>query len=72
MVVRANQLGAGGAGGSGSSLVVALRPLRFAGREPSGAGVQAVSGFAARAIDPATEERAFGHDVEAAMRLLWE
>jgi len=54
-----------------TELVVTLRALRFAGREPSGAGVQALFAQAAQALDPATEDRAFGRDVEVAMRLLW-
>jgi histidine ammonia-lyase len=54
-----------------TELVVTLRALRFAGREPSGAGVQELFSAAARALDPAPEDRAFGRDVDAAMRLLW-
>jgi histidine ammonia-lyase len=54
-----------------TELVVALRALRFAGREPSGAGVQELFSAARQALDPATEDRAFGRDVDAVMRLLW-
>jgi histidine ammonia-lyase len=54
-----------------TELVVTLRALRFAGREPSGAGVRDLFEAAVRALDPAKEDRAFGQDVDTAMRLLW-
>jgi histidine ammonia-lyase len=55
-----------------TELVVALRALTFAGREPSGAGVQELFGAAVQALPAGTEDRVFGWDVEAARRLLWE
>jgi histidine ammonia-lyase len=55
-----------------TELVVAIRALRFAGREPSGAGVRALFGAVADSLDPTREDRAFGRDVEAAMHVLWE
>jgi len=54
-----------------TELVVALRALAFAGREPSGDGVQDLFRAAARALPAGTEDRVFGWDVEAARGLLW-
>ena len=51
-----------------TELVVAVRALRFAGREPAGAGVRALFDAAARALPADLEDRAFGHDVEAALK----
>ncbi len=53
-----------------TELVVAMRALRLAGREPSGAGVKALFSAAADALPAGTEDRAFGRDVEAAHELL--
>ena len=54
-----------------TELVVTLRALRFAGREPSGAGVRDLFEAAGQALRTGTEDRAFGRDVETVMRLLW-
>jgi len=54
-----------------TELVVAVRALRFAGREPSGAGVHDLFEAAAHAFPAGMEDRAFGRDVDVAMRLLW-
>jgi histidine ammonia-lyase len=53
-----------------TELVVAIRALRCAGREPSGAGVTALFGAAANGLPAGAEDRAFGRDVETATRLL--
>jgi histidine ammonia-lyase len=52
-----------------TELVVAMRALRMAGREPAGAGVQPLYQAAARTLSAGTEDRAFGQDVEAARKL---
>jgi len=54
-----------------TELVVAVRALRFAGREPSGAGVHDLFEAAAHALPAGMEDRAFGRDVDVAIRLLW-
>ena len=53
-----------------TELVVAIRALRLARREPSGAGVQGLFRAAERALPAGTEDRAFGRDVDAAQGLL--
>jgi len=53
-----------------TELVVALRALRFAGREPSGAGLHGLFEQAAHVLLPGMEDRAFGRDVEAARQLM--
>jgi histidine ammonia-lyase len=54
-----------------TELVVAMRALAFAQRQPSGAGVRALFATAARAIPAGGEDRAFGRDVEVVTGLLW-
>jgi histidine ammonia-lyase len=54
-----------------TELVVAMRALAFAQRQPSGAGVRALFETAARAIPSGREDRAFGRDVELMTGLLW-
>ena len=53
-----------------TEMVVAVRALRFAGREPAGMGVRALFDAAAQALPADLEDRAFGHDVEAALKVL--
>jgi histidine ammonia-lyase len=53
-----------------TELVVAVRALRFAGRRPAGMGVRALFDAAAQALPADLEDRAFGHDVEAALKVL--
>jgi histidine ammonia-lyase len=53
-----------------TELVVAIRALRFAGRQPSGAGVRALFDAAVARLPAGAEDRAFGRDVEVATRLL--
>ena len=53
-----------------TELVVAMRALRFAGRSPAGAGVQRLFQTASRVLPSDPADRAFGHDVEAARKLL--
>ncbi|MBV9805707.1 MAG: aromatic amino acid lyase [Solirubrobacterales bacterium] len=53
-----------------TELVVAVRALGVAARIPGGAGTRALFDAAANALPGGTEDRAFGHDVEAARRLL--
>jgi histidine ammonia-lyase len=53
-----------------TELVVAVRALRFAGREPAGMGVRGLFAAAAQALPADLEDRAFGHDVEAALKVL--
>ena len=53
-----------------TEMVVAVRALRFAGRDPAGVGVQALFHAAARALPAGLEDRAFGRDVETALNLL--
>jgi histidine ammonia-lyase len=54
-----------------TELVVAMRALAFAQRQPSGAGVRALFETAARAVPAGREDRAFGRDVELVAGLLW-
>jgi histidine ammonia-lyase len=53
-----------------TELVVALRALRFAGREPSGAGVRELFEVAADVLPTGAGDRVFGRDVEAVRELL--
>ena len=53
-----------------TELVVTLRAFRFSGREPSGTGVHELFQAATLALPAGTEDRAFGHDVEAARALV--
>jgi histidine ammonia-lyase len=53
-----------------TELVVALRALRFAERDPSGAGVRDLFGAAIEALPSGREDRVFGEDVETARELL--
>ena len=53
-----------------TELVVAVRALRAGGRAPTGAGVRALFDAAAQVLPESPEDRAFGHDVEAARALL--
>ena len=53
-----------------TELVVTVRALRGADREPAGAGVRALFDAAAEVLPAGSEDRAFGLDVEAARGLL--
>ena len=53
-----------------TELVVSVRALRVGGRVPAGAGVRALFDAIAGALPPALEDRAFGRDVEAALKVL--
>jgi histidine ammonia-lyase len=53
-----------------TELVVAVRALRVAGREPAGAGVRALFDTVAEVVPAGSEDRRFGLDVEAARELL--
>ncbi len=53
-----------------TELVVAVRALRGAGREPAGAGVRALFDTVAEVVPAGSEDRRFGLDVEAARELL--
>jgi histidine ammonia-lyase len=53
-----------------TEMVVAVRALRVARREPTGAGVRALFVAAVGALPAGLEDRAFGRDVEAALHVL--
>jgi histidine ammonia-lyase len=53
-----------------TELVVTVRALRGAGREPAGAGVGALFEAAAEVLPAGLEDRRFGLDIEAARELL--
>jgi histidine ammonia-lyase len=53
-----------------TELVVTVRALGSAAREPAGAGVRALFDAAAEVLPPGAEDRPFGLDVEAARGLL--
>jgi histidine ammonia-lyase len=53
-----------------TELVVTVRALRGAGREPAGAGVGALFDAAAEVLPAGLEDRRFGLDIEAARELL--
>ena len=53
-----------------TELVVAIRALRAASREPAGAGVRALFDAAAEVLPAGTEDRRFGLDIEGARELL--
>jgi histidine ammonia-lyase len=53
-----------------TELVVTVRALRGAGREPAGAGVGALFDAAAEVLAAGLEDRRFGLDIEAARELL--
>jgi len=53
-----------------TELVVTVRALQSADREPAGAGVRSLFDAAAEVLPAGAEDRAFGLDVEAARGLL--
>jgi histidine ammonia-lyase len=53
-----------------TEMVVAVRALRLARRESTGAGVRALFVAAVGALPAGLEDRAFGRDVEAALHVL--
>jgi histidine ammonia-lyase len=55
-----------------TELVVAVRALRLAGREPGGAGTRDLFEAATRVLPAGLEDREFGRDVEVARDLLAE
>jgi histidine ammonia-lyase len=53
-----------------TELVVAVRALRITGRVPAGAGIRGLFDAATDVLPESLEDRAFGHDVEAALAVL--